>query len=125
MSLKLVLSPMRKISIKIAGLLFLIVLIISCRGDIKDIEETIISERGSFYYIDFKAYPAGDKTLPIGVFDSGTGGLTVLKSILDFDQHQNETHAHGSDSVRDFLHESFIYFGDLANMPYGNYARGG
>ena len=122
MSLKLVLSPMRKISIKIAGLLFLIVLIISCIGDIKDIEETIISERGSYYYIDFKAYPAGDKTLPIGVFDSGTGGLTVLKSILDFDQNQNETHAHGSDSVRDFLHESFIYFGDLANMPYGNYA---
>ena len=85
---------MRKISIIIAGLLFLIVLIISCRGDIKDIEETIISERGSFYYIDFNAYPAGDKTLPIGVFDSGTGGLTVLKSILDHDQHQNDTHSH-------------------------------
>jgi glutamate racemase len=60
--------------------------------------------------------------LPIGVFDSGTGGLTVLKSILDHDQYQNETHAHGSDGARDFLSESFIYFGDLANMPYGNYA---
>jgi glutamate racemase len=107
---------------RIAGFLFLIVLIISCNGDNKDIEKTILTDRESYYYIDFNTYPAHDNTLPIGVFDSGTGGLTVLKSILDHDQYQNETHVRGSDGSRDFLSESFIYFGDLANMPYGNYA---
>ncbi len=41
-------------------------------------------------------------SLPIGVFDSGVGGLTVLKA------------------VRDKLpHEDFIYLGDTARLPYG------
>jgi glutamate racemase len=113
---------MKRLRIKIAGLLYLIVLIISCRGDDKDIISTILSDRESYYYIDFNSYPTQDNTLPIGVFDSGTGGLTVLKSILDHDRYQNEAHTSGSDGSRDFLNESFIYFGDLANMPYGNYA---
>lgn len=39
---------------------------------------------------------------PIGVFDSGIGGLTVLQSL-----------------IRDFPHESFIYIGDTARLPYG------
>jgi glutamate racemase len=39
---------------------------------------------------------------PIGVFDSGIGGLTVLKELLD--------HLPG---------ESFVYFGDTARVPYG------
>jgi glutamate racemase len=39
---------------------------------------------------------------PIGVFDSGIGGLTVLKELL--------TRLPG---------ESFIYFGDTARVPYG------
>jgi glutamate racemase len=38
----------------------------------------------------------------IGVFDSGIGGLTVLKELLE--------HLPG---------ESFIYFGDTARVPYG------
>jgi glutamate racemase len=42
----------------------------------------------------------GDR--PIGVFDSGIGGLTVLKELLD--------HLPG---------ESFVYFGDTARVPYG------
>ncbi|HYF97665.1 MAG TPA: glutamate racemase [Coxiellaceae bacterium] len=41
-------------------------------------------------------------TLPIGVFDSGVGGLTVLKAL------QNQ-----------LPHESFIYLGDTARLPYG------
>jgi glutamate racemase len=41
--------------------------------------------------------------LPIGVFDSGVGGLTVLREL----QHQ-------------LPHESFLYFGDTAHVPYGN-----
>ena len=40
---------------------------------------------------------------PIGVFDSGLGGLTVLKTLTNI-----------------FPNESFIYFGDTANVPYGN-----
>lgn len=40
--------------------------------------------------------------LPIGVFDSGVGGLTVLKELQ-----------------QKLPHESFLYFGDTANVPYG------
>lgn len=40
---------------------------------------------------------------PIGVFDSGIGGLTVLKELL---YH--------------FPQESFVYLGDTARLPYGS-----
>ncbi len=43
------------------------------------------------------------KTLKVGVFDSGLGGLTVLKSLTEFTPH----------------HEYF-YLGDSAHVPYGN-----
>lgn len=43
-----------------------------------------------------------DTKSPIGVFDSGIGGLTVLKAL----QHH-------------FPNESFIYIGDTARLPYG------
>ncbi len=43
---------------------------------------------------------------PIGVFDSGLGGLTVLKHLLD-----------------QLPYEDFIYLGDLANLPYGNKSK--
>lgn len=39
---------------------------------------------------------------PIGVFDSGMGGLTVLRSLRNA-----------------LPHESFIYLGDTARLPYG------
>lgn len=39
---------------------------------------------------------------PIGVFDSGIGGLTVLRALTET-----------------MPHESFIYFGDTARVPYG------
>ena len=39
----------------------------------------------------------------IGVFDSGVGGLTVLKSLLER-----------------LPNESYLYLGDSANLPYGN-----
>ncbi len=44
-----------------------------------------------------------DKNAPIGVFDSGVGGLTVVKEIM----HQ-------------IPNEKIIYFGDTARVPYGN-----
>ena len=42
------------------------------------------------------------KNSPIGVFDSGMGGLTVLKALRE--------------ALPD---ESFIYLGDTARLPYG------
>ena len=39
---------------------------------------------------------------PIGVFDSGIGGVTVLDEL-----------------VKDFPGENFIYVGDTLNLPYG------
>ena len=44
--------------------------------------------------------------LPIGVFDSGLGGLTALCRLQ-----------------QDLPHEDFIYFGDTARVPYGGRDR--
>ena len=67
----------------------------------------------------------GQKTdisnLPIGVFDSGTGGFTVLEKILAQDLYNNQTGARQPDGIPDFAHEDVEYVGDLANMPYGRY----
>ena len=41
-------------------------------------------------------------TAPIGVFDSGLGGISVVRQI-----------------VQDMPHERVLYFGDSANAPYG------
>jgi glutamate racemase len=60
--------------------------------------------------------------LPIGVFDSGTGGLTVLEALLTIDEFNNLTGAPGKDGIPDFQREHFQYLADQANMPYGNYA---
>ncbi len=61
--------------------------------------------------------------LPVGVFDSGTGGLTVLEQILDIDTFCNDTKAFvpEGDSKPDFINERFVFLADQANMPYGNY----
>jgi len=45
---------------------------------------------------------AQTKTLPIGVFDSGVGGLTVLKALREA-----------------LPHEDLVYLGDTARLPYG------
>ena len=63
-----------------------------------------------------------DKQLPIGIFDSGTGGLTILQAILTLDEFNNKTGAPGADGKPDFSNEAFQYLADQANMPYGNYA---
>lgn len=44
-----------------------------------------------------------DRNAPIGVFDSGVGGLTVAKEIM-----------------RQLPGESLVYFGDTARVPYGS-----
>src|SRR5215472_13201079 len=40
---------------------------------------------------------------PIGVFDSGMGGLTVMRALM-----------------ARLPHESFVYLGDTARLPYGS-----
>jgi len=40
---------------------------------------------------------------PIGIFDSGVGGLTVVRAVM-----------------RELPNESIVYFGDTARVPYGN-----
>lgn len=44
----------------------------------------------------------GNAEAPIGVFDSGVGGLTILSALR-----------------RELSYENFIYFGDTAHCPYG------
>jgi glutamate racemase len=85
----------------------------------------IKSNPDSPFYVDFNKYPSQRESLPIGIFDSGTGGLTVLNAIIRMDQFDNQTHEKGSDGIPDFISEKFIYLGDRANMPYGRYPREG
>src|SRR6478609_10842624 len=46
--------------------------------------------------------PTADVDAPIGIFDSGFGGLTVARSVID-----------------QLPHESVLYVGDTARQPYG------
>jgi len=46
--------------------------------------------------------PAESAEAPIGIFDSGFGGLTVARSVID-----------------QLPHESIVYVGDTARQPYG------
>lgn len=46
------------------------------------------------------------KTAPIGVFDSGVGGLTVAREIM-----------------RNLPNEDIVYFGDTARVPYGSKSK--
>ena len=62
---------------------------------------------------------------PIGVFDSGIGGLSVLEPLLTLDVFDNATGAMQPDGRPDFEDEDFVYFGDQANMPYGRYDAAG
>ncbi|MCR5755919.1 MAG: glutamate racemase [Acetatifactor sp.] len=47
-----------------------------------------------------------DRKAPIGVFDSGVGGLTVAREIM-----------------RQIPNEKIIYFGDTARVPYGSKSK--
>ncbi|WP_394823924.1 glutamate racemase [Pendulispora albinea] len=88
--------------------------------------EHIGAGRSKLYPVDRKGYETADYSrLPIGVFDSGIGGLTVFNAILQLDEFNNKTHQPGADGIPDFRDERFIYYGDQANMPYGRYASVG
>ncbi len=79
----------------------------------------------SAFQFNASTYASDTRNLPIGVFDSGIGGLTVFEAILGLDQFNNQTLQPQPDGKADFENEKFIYFGDQANMPYGNYAAAG
>ncbi len=85
------------------------------------ISDAILHDSSSFYYTNLRNY-ALQKSLPVGMFDSGTGGLTVLNAVVKYDEHNNKTGQGGRDGVPDFQAEDFIYLADQANMPYGNYS---
>ena len=87
----------------------------------KSLDQSILSDTSSIFYVDTKNYPVKNKKLPIGIFDSGTGGLTVMDAIVNYDGFNNQNKHFGSDGVLDFGKEYFIYLADQANMPYGNY----
>ncbi len=74
---------------------------------------------------DHSAWSGNLSELPIGVFDSGIGGLTVLEAILQLDAFHNDNLQPVADGRPDFQNERFVYFGDQANMPYGNYPAAG
>ena len=80
-----------------------------------------ITNNSNPYYVDTNSYPTEKSSLPIGIFDSGTGGLSVLNTFLELDEFNNISHEPGSDSIPDFAAERFIYLADEANMPYGKY----
>jgi len=75
-----------------------------------------------FFCTALTAQQKTKNSLPIGVFDSGTGGLTVLEAMLTLDAFNNITGKPGADGMLDFDKEYFQYLADQANMPYGNYA---
>jgi glutamate racemase len=83
----------------------------------------VLNNSSDYYYFDFKHNTNLSHDLPIGIFDSGTGGLTVLNAIINSDCYDNSDQKllNNGDGIRDFETEEFIYLGDQANMPYGIY----
>lgn len=108
-------------------LILSIVLVSSCNlQETKDepkysILSEVVDDASGPFYIPVKDYPKERKSLPIGIFDSGTGGLAVLNTIYEMDGYNNDSHEAGADGILDFSSESFIYLADEANMPYGRY----
>ena len=62
---------------------------------------------------------------PIGVFDSGVGGLTVLEKLLSVDVVDNATGERRPDGIPDLQGEEFVQLADQANLHYGSYAEHG
>ena len=114
---------------KIASIILILslVLVSSCNfQETKDEPEfsilsEVINHSTSPFYIPVEDYPKERKSLPIGIFDSGTGGLAVLNTIYEFDSYNNSSHNIGGDGILDFSSERFVYLADEANMPYGRY----
>src|SRR5260221_12231331 len=60
--------------------------------------------QGFFIFFGFSIHGMNNKAEnPIGIFDSGIGGLTVAHAIRELMPHEN-----------------MVYFGDTAHLPYGD-----
>jgi glutamate racemase len=73
----------------------------------KQVQEQMIhpardAERSQYVFDDKHKAMGKQSEAPIGVFDSGAGGLTVLAALR-----------------QELPHENYIYFGDTAHIPYG------
>ncbi|RJP27494.1 MAG: hypothetical protein C4527_12925 [Candidatus Omnitrophota bacterium] len=97
----------------------------ACGDELPEITKFVSDSKSDLFAIDFSHYQADLKPYPIGVFDSGVGGLTVLNEIFQVDEFDNRTHEFRADGRPDFEQERFLYLGDQANMPYGNYPAEG
>jgi glutamate racemase len=62
----------------------------------------LVREDAAMFSVSVDGPGVGDPEAPIGVFDSGVGGLTVARSIID-----------------QLPDESILYVGDTARGPYG------
>jgi glutamate racemase len=84
-------------------------------AEIRDVYPARDAERSTFIFHDYPRDDPRSRTqeqghlqirdlarAPIGVFDSGVGGLTILSALL-----------------QEMPQERYIYFGDTANCPYG------
>src|SRR6266571_4451088 len=60
------------------------------------------AERSQHAFDTERIEAAGKTEAPIGVFDSGVGGLTVLSALR-----------------QELPYENYVYFGDTAHCPYG------
>src|SRR5438876_3941833 len=60
------------------------------------------AERSQHAFDTERIEATGKTQAPIGVFDSGAGGLTVLSALR-----------------QELPHENYVYFGDTAHCPYG------
>jgi len=63
----------------------------------------ILRYHSALYFNELALMTKHNATQPIGIFDSGIGGLTVAKAIV---QH--------------LPNENLVYFGDTAHLPYGD-----
>ena len=75
----------------------------------ESVEKALVSPKTRIMhhtYCKDKGYQKMKKDLPIGVFDSGVGGLTVLKALMEACPN-----------------EDYIYLGDTARLPYGTKSK--
>ena len=72
-------------------------------GKVILLQATVQNRAVAFFFLEIPRYIESMSTSnPIGVFDSGLGGLTVLRALKTA-----------------FPKESFLYLGDTARLPYG------
>ena len=93
------------------GLLIMALILVSC-GENKNVKQEVelspiikkaIGDVDSPFYGNFSQFPKEKRILPIGVFDSGLGGISVLRELMAL-----------------MPEEHYLYFGDSANAPYGS-----